>query len=109
HKDGCCFIITHILAAKYVAIASAVLQRNPPLPTSCTSSGAGIGNGVCNFCAGHGNGPVAWQKIRPIVVTGFQCLFDQQAAKPGAINKEITVYSFSAFQYNRFNKSFGRE
>ena len=84
-------VIGHIFAAIDMTIAVAMLQGDLPLPARFMRRGAGVGQGAAAIFAdtGQRHRPVAGQIIGPVFISGFQCLFDQQPAKTGAVDKQI--------------------
>ena len=71
------------------AVAGAMLQRDAPLPARFARRRPRIGCGRANGGRRHRQRAVARQQRRPIVIAGVQRLFDQEAAKSGAIDEKI--------------------
>ena len=86
------------LAGIDVAIASAVLQRNAPLPARAVRGGAGVGGEVFRALARHRNRPVTRQPVRPVIEPHAQRLVDEQPAKAGAIDEQVRADHFAVVQ-----------
>src|SRR4051794_10146417 len=72
-------------------IAHAVLQRDAPLPATRARGRAGEGVGRTWKRARHGYCAIAQQPFAPVDVAGAQFLLDQQTAKTGAVDEQLTL------------------
>ena len=72
-------------------IAHPVLQRDAPLPATRARGRAGEGVRRTGKMAGHGHRAIAHQPFAPVDIAGAQFLFDQQAAKAGAVDEQLTL------------------
>src|SRR4051794_4294136 len=72
------------------AVTHAVLQRYAPLPTRRVGRRAGEWIGAARIAAWHRDRAVTRKPMRPVFVTRAKRLFDEQPAKSGAIDKQIT-------------------
>src|SRR3954447_18500960 len=78
-----------------------MLQRNAPLPAARARGGAGKGVGRTWETARHGDRAIAHQPFAPVDVPGAQFLLDQQTAKAGAVDEQLTLDGSVAGQRNR--------
>ncbi len=88
-----------------MAVADTMLQRDTPLPARLTHRGPCEGRqGTAGF-TGDGNRPVTGQPATPVVVAGFKRLFDQHAAKAGAVDKKVCRDPAVSVQVQIFDKT----
>ena len=92
------FIIRNTGARVDIAIAGAVLQRNAPLPAGRPCRRPRIGGEIASRGTGDSHGAIARQPLRPILITGAERLFDQQSAKPRAIDEQLPGHRCAAFK-----------
>jgi hypothetical protein len=81
-------LIADVIGAVDVAVADAVLQRYTPGPAGIERAGARAGRDVLRIrvCAGQCDRPVADQPVAPVDEPALQCLVDEQAVKPAAVD-----------------------
>src|SRR5690349_21182538 len=51
------------------------------------------------------NRPIAREPMGPVLVSGFQSLLDEQAAKAGAVDEQLAFYHPAVVQLHGFNKA----
>ena len=106
HQDPGGLVLAHEAAAEHVAVADPVLQRDPPLPAGWTCGGARVGrDAVLGVGARHGDRAVARQPVGPVLVSGSQCLLDQQPAEAGAVDKQLAAQHGAILKGDRFNEA----
>ena len=96
-------VLVHVPAAKDMTIAGTVLQRNAPLPPRAAGRGTSERVRRSDIGSGHRDSAIDRQPVAPIFVAGFQFLFDQQAAKAGAIDEQVAFDSLPAFEFHRLH------
>src|SRR5947209_14987718 len=72
-------------------IAHSMLERDAPLPAARARGRAGKRVGRTRKMAGHGYRAIAHQPFAPLDVAGAQFLLDQQTAKAGAVDEQLTL------------------
>ena len=83
-------LIRHMRAGIDIAIADAVLERDPPLPPGRFRRGSRIGlDRSLGRRARHGDGAVAGQPARPVLPRLCHGVAEQQAAEAGAVDEQV--------------------
>ncbi len=82
-------IVGNEVAAIHVAVAHAMLQRNPPLPAGRARRGARQRHQRPACFAGNRHGAIARQPLAPVFVAGLELLLDEQAAKARAVDEQV--------------------
>src|SRR5581483_3303897 len=98
-------IVADVTAGIHIAVAGAVLQRNAPSPARFARGAAHVWRGRTDVLARHRDRAVAGQPVRPVFVSRAQRLFDQQAAKTGAVDEQIAGDALAALQYDRLDET----
>ena len=98
-------VVVDEAAAIDIAVADAVLQRDAPLPARLASDGQGVRRRRRVAGALHGDGAVAGQPARPVLIAGLQRLLDQQAAKAAAIYEEVAVDARAVLQIEALDEA----
>ena len=101
-------VVADMRARIDVAVAHPVLQRDSPLPAGFVRGGAGEGIGIAGIGGRDGDGAVAGQPVRPILIAGFQLLLDQQAAKARAIDEQVARDLLAVGERHRFDEAVSR-
>src|SRR6185437_9509411 len=104
-QGGRGFVIADVSTGVHVAVAGAVLQRDAPGPAGLARGAAHERRGRTGVFAGHDHCAVARQPMRPVLVAGVQGLLDQQPAETGAIEEQVALDAFAAFQYHRLDET----
>ena len=84
-----------------IAIAGPVLQRDAPLPACRLRGRAGVRRHLTDLGAGNRDRAIARKPMSPVVIAGAQRFFDQQAAKPAAIDEELAGDLASVIEFDR--------
>ena len=98
-------VVVDEAAAIDIAVADAVLQRDAPLPARLAPDGQGVRRRRRVAGALHGDGAVAGQPARPVLIAGLQRLLDQQAAKAAAIYEEVAVDARAVLQIEALDEA----
>src|SRR5690606_12205735 len=93
----CCdrLVVADETAAIHVAVAGAMLQWDPPLPSRIERGGTCVGRKLARACAWpracawHCDRAIARQPLRPFFVAGVERTFDEQATKSGTVDEQI--------------------
>src|SRR5436305_9397295 len=78
-----------------------MLERDAPLPAARARGRAGKRGGRTRKSAGHGYRAIAHQPFAPLDVAGAQFLLDQQTAKAGAVDEQLTLDRSAAGERDR--------
>src|SRR3546814_15303693 len=81
--------LAYEFAAKDVAVAGAVLERDAPMPAAALRDRLRIGARRAGIFARHRDRAIAGEPVRPVLESGFERLLDQQAAKARAVAEEL--------------------
>src|SRR5262245_61839922 len=82
-----------------------MLQRNAPLPAGAPRNRFRVGMKGALAFARDGDGAVAEEPVRPVLVAGLERSFDEKSAKAGAIDEEVAADGFAAFENDRFDEA----
>ena len=82
-----------------MAVASAVLQRDAPLPPRLSRGGAGVRRQQARILTGNRQRPVAGQPMAPVLIAGLQRALDQEPAKARAVDIEGAAQFAAIFQF----------
>src|SRR6185312_12212410 len=98
-------ILTHEIAAVHVAIAGAVLQRDPPLPARRPRVGLRIGRHRRGGSAPDREGAIAGQPLPPVLEAALQCTLDKEATEPRTVDEEIAFDARAALEHHRLDEA----
>src|SRR4051812_21883540 len=92
-----------------VPVADPMLQRDPPLPTDGERSRVSMGGQRPRSFTGNRDSPVTRQPVRPVLISGLQCSFNQKAPKTRAVDEQIRAEPLSAVHDNKLNRAIGTQ
>src|SRR3954447_22157188 len=82
-------VVGDVSARIDIAITDPMLERNSPLPAGRPRRRSRERQMIAPELARHGECPVAWQPLRPILETRLERLLDQKSAKARAIDEQV--------------------
>src|SRR5690606_17891236 len=98
-------IVRHVATAIDQTVAHAMLQRNAPAPTGFMRDRSGVRYCWTDHLGLQRDSTIANEPMRPIFVPGAKGLLDQETAKTGTVDEEITIDSLARFQHESFYES----
>src|SRR6185312_5990975 len=104
-QDAGSFVVAYEPAAIDIAVADTVLKWDSPLPTGRAGARHGKWSQLPRALARNCDSAVAGQPMRPVFVTCLQCLLDEQTAKTGGIDIEISLDALAALERQRLDKT----
>src|SRR6185437_3294688 len=84
-------LVRHVCAAIDMSVADAMLQRDAPLPAGRAGTRHRVWRWIRRTLAGNRHRAVAWQPLRPVLVTDPERLCDEQAPESGGIDEKVPV------------------
>ena len=82
-----------------------MLQRNAPAPAGLVGNRARVRNCRAHRFGLHGHRAVAGQPLVPVLVAGLEGLLDEQPAKAGAVDEQVTFDGLARIQHQRFDEA----
>ncbi len=99
-------VVARVRGRVDVAGALPMLQRDLPLPARAVGNGARVGRYVVEREVGlQRQRAVVAQPLAPVFVTGLERLFDEQAAKAGAVEEQVAVDALARLHHHRFDEA----
>src|SRR5690606_37660863 len=81
------------------------LERDAPLPSAFVRHRSGIGHWRADRLCLYRQGSVGGQPLIPRLEPGFERLLDQQAAKPRAVDEQISFHRLPGFKLERADEA----
>src|SRR3569833_802007 len=88
----------------HVTIASAELERNPPLPAGTPRGAAGIWSHRANLLRRDRNSPIIGQPLSPVFIRSAERCAEQKRSKAKAVDEQVSGYPPSVRMRNRLDE-----
>ena len=105
HQDRGGLVLRHEGAGVDMAVAGAVLQRDPPLPACTVRCRPRHRQQRSDRFTRHRDRAIAGQPVLPVLVAAVQRLLDQQPAYARAVDEEVARHALAAFHHHGVDRT----